>query len=99
MFAGDSDRDRATAALREHYAGGRLTLDEVSERIGRVLTARSNADLRRALSGLPGSTDRGRSVVRAAVRGAVLVVLTGAYLVFSLTLLLVFALTLLLQGA
>ena len=98
MFAGDSDRDRATAALREHYAGGRLTLDEVSERIGRVLTARSNADLRNALSGLPGSTG-GRSVVRAAVRGAVLVVFTGAYLVFSLTLLLVFALTLLLQGA
>jgi DUF1707 SHOCT-like domain len=99
MFAGDSDRDRATAALREHYAGGRLTLEEVSERIGRVLTARSNADLRSALSGLPGSSDRGRSVVRAAVRGAVLVVFTGAYLVFSLTLLLVFALTLLLQGA
>jgi hypothetical protein len=105
VFAGDQDRERATAVLREHYVGGRLTLDEVTERIGRVLTARSQAELRSALVGLPGFPEagdlaaRGRSVARTALRGAALVVFTGAYLMFSLTLLLVFALTLLLQGA
>ena len=105
VFAGDRDRERATAVLREHYVGGRLTLDEVTERIGRVLTARSQAELRSALAGLPGFPEagdlaaRGRSVARTALRGVALVVFTGAYLMFSLTLLFVFALTLLLQGA
>ena len=105
VFAGDQDRERATAVLREHYVGGRLTLDEVTERIGRVLTARSQAELRSALAGLPGFPEagdlaaRGRSVARTALRGVALVVFTGAYLMFSLTLLFVFALTLLLQGA
>jgi hypothetical protein len=105
VFAGDQDRERATAVLREHYVGGRLTLDEVTERIGRVLAARSQADLRSALAGLPGFPEagdlaaRGRAVARTALRGAALVVFTGAYVMFSMTLLLVFALTLLLQGA
>jgi Domain of unknown function (DUF1707) len=105
VFAGDRDRERATAVLREHYVGGRLTLDEVSERIGRVLAARSQAELRSALAGLPGFPEacdlaaRGRSVARSAIRAAALVVFTGAYLLFSMTLLLVFGLTLLLQGA
>lgn len=105
VFAGDRDREAATAVLREHYVGGRLTLDEVTERIGRVLTARSQAELRGALTGLPGFPEagdlaaRGGSVARTALRGAALVVFTGAYLMFSMTLLLVFALTLLLQGA
>jgi DUF1707 SHOCT-like domain len=105
VFAGDRDRERATAVLREHYAGGRLTLDEVTERIGRVLTARSQAELRNALAGLPGFPEagdlaaRGRMVARSAARAAALVVFTSVYLVFSVTLLLVFALTLLFQGA
>jgi Domain of unknown function (DUF1707) len=105
VFAGDRDRERATAALREHYAHGRLTLDEISERTDRVLNARSRADLGTALSDLPvlpnvrDLASRGGSVVRAAVRGAVLVVLTGAYLLFSFALMLVLGLTLLLDGA
>ena len=105
MFAGDRDRERAAAALREHYVGGRLTLDEVSERTGMVLAARSKAELRSALADLPMFPDagelaaRGRSVLRTAARGAALVVFTGAYLLFSVTMLLVLMLTLLLQGA
>ena len=98
MFVGDQEREQAAATLREHYVGGRLTLDEVSERIGRVLAARSHAELRGAFSGLPGFSDRG-SIVRVAARGAALVLFTGAYLMFSMILLFVFALTLLLQGA
>ena len=104
MFAGDRDRERATAALREHYAHGRLTLDEIDERTERVLSARSRADLRGALSNLPVLPDvrdlvsRGGPVVQAAVRGAVLVVLTSAYVLFSFALLLVLGLTLLVEG-
>lgn len=105
MFAGDRDRDRATAALSEHYARGRLTLDEVSERAERVLKARSRAEVRSALTSLPmlpsvrDLAAQSGSFVQAAVRGAVLVLLTGAYVLFSFALLVVFGLTLLVEGA
>jgi hypothetical protein len=105
VFAGDRDRDRATAALSEHYARGRLTLDEMAERAERVLSARSRAEVRSALSSLPmlpGVRDlanQGGSFLQAAVRGAVLVILTGAYVLFSFALLLVFGLTALVEGA
>jgi hypothetical protein len=98
VFVGDREREQAAATLREHYVGGRLTLDEVSERIGRVLAARSQTELRSAFSGLPGFSD-GRSILRVAARGAALVLFTSAYLMFSMILLFVFALTLLFQGA
>jgi Flp pilus assembly protein TadB len=105
MVAGDRERERATAALREHYVGGRLTVDELADRTGRVLTARSRAELRSALSGLPTFPDprdlaaQGRSVVQTAMRAALLVIFTGAYLLFCMFLLLVLALTLLFDGA
>ena len=105
MLAGDLDRERATAALQEHYVGGRITLEELSDRTGQVLAARSRAEIRRALSDLPLFGDsgelaaRGRLLVKSVARGAMLVVFTGAYIVFSFVLLLVFALTLLLSGA
>lgn len=105
MLAGDRDRERATAALQDHYVGGRLTLEELSDRTGRVLAARSRAEIRRALSDLPLFPDsaelaaRGRSLVQSVARGAMLVVFTGAYLMFSFVLLLAFVLTLALSGA
>jgi DUF1707 SHOCT-like domain len=113
MFAGDRDRERATVTLREHYVGGRLTLEEFSSRTASVLTARSREELARALSGLPQGVfanlpvvldgrelaAQGRAVVRTAVRAALLVLFTGAYLLFSLALLFVLGLTLLIHGA
>jgi len=105
MFAGDGERERAAALLREHYVRGRLTLDELSNRTERVLVARSRADLRAALAGLPMFADfrelaeQGRVAGRAAMRKAALVVFTGAYLVFSFTLLVVLGLVLLINGA
>lgn len=36
---GDADRERLVAALREHYAAGRLSLDELRRRVGGVLAA------------------------------------------------------------
>ena len=103
MLAADSDRERAAVTLKESYVGGRLTLDELSERTELVLAARSRAELRAALSGLPWLSDelaeRGRSAMHTVARGALVVALTGAWLLFSFALLLVFALTLLFQGA
>jgi Flp pilus assembly protein TadB len=110
---GDRDRERAAVMLREHYAGGYLTLDELSHRTGRVLTARSRGELRRALSGLSrgaffawaaGSDPwelaaRGRALAQTTARAALLVVLTGAYFAFSCALVFVLALTLLIHGA
>src|SRR3954447_24498548 len=95
-LAGDVDRERAASSLREHYAGGYLTLDEFSSRTGRVLSARSRGQVQRALFGLsrPSAVDAARS----AVRDLVLVVVSGAYVVFSLVLALVLGLTVILQG-
>jgi hypothetical protein len=105
MFAGDSERDRAAAVLRENYVRGRLTLDELSSRMERVLAARSRADLRRALAGLPVLPDlrelaaQGRAAGQAALHTAAVVLFTGAYLVFCLVLVVVLGFTLLLHGA
>jgi Domain of unknown function (DUF1707) len=105
MFAGDNERDRAAAVLRESYVRGCLTLDELSSRTERVLAARSRADLRRALAGLPILPDlrelaaQGRAAGQAALHTAAVVLFTGAYLVFCLVLVIVLGFTLLLHGA
>jgi len=98
VFAADQDRERAAAALREHYVRGRLTLDELSARTARVLRARTREDVRGALAGLPVMFDVSLAA-RSVARGAMLVVFTAAYLVFCFALLLVFGLTLLIHGA
>jgi hypothetical protein len=95
-LAGDADRERASASLREHYAGGYLTLDEFSRRTGRVLSARSRGQVQRALFGL--SRPSAAEAARSAVGDVVLVVVRGAYVVFSLVLALVLGLTVLLHG-
>lgn len=42
---GDAEREQAAAALGEHFALGRLTMEEHSERLERVWSARTEADL------------------------------------------------------
>ena len=78
-LAGDLDRERAASSLREHYSVGYLTLDEFSRRTGRVLSARSRGQVRRALFGLsrPSLVDSTTS----AVRDLVLVVVAIVWLV------------------
>jgi hypothetical protein len=49
----DADRDFVAAQLREHYAQGRLTLDELNERLGRVFASRTRTDLNAVTSDLP----------------------------------------------
>lgn len=53
MRASDTDRDQVTARLREHYAEGRLTGDEMQERISAALGAKTLGDLRRLMTDLP----------------------------------------------
>jgi hypothetical protein len=55
MRISDSDRDRAAARLRDHYAEGRLTAEELDERVAVALNARTVGDLRRVMADLPDS--------------------------------------------
>ncbi|HUA30278.1 MAG TPA: DUF1707 domain-containing protein [Streptosporangiaceae bacterium] len=50
----DADRERVTARLRDHYAEGRLTLEELDERVTAALNAKTVGDLRRLMADLPG---------------------------------------------
>lgn len=59
----DADRDRAVAELSEHFQAGRLTTDELDDRVGRALQARSAADLAPLFADLP----RKQSAVTGAV--------------------------------
>jgi hypothetical protein len=51
---GDAERDAAAADLGEHYAAGRLTLDELNERLESVFAARTYGQLARVMADLPG---------------------------------------------
>jgi DUF1707 SHOCT-like domain len=99
MVAGDRDRDRAVALLKEHYAEGRLTVDQLSRRVDRVLNARSRWQIGIAFIGLPVLPDATRSAGRSLARSALVAVLTGAWLLFSFTLLVVLGLVLVIHGA
>jgi hypothetical protein len=50
----DADREQVTARLREHFAEGRLTADELDERIAAALSAKTAGDLRHVMADLPG---------------------------------------------
>src|SRR5690242_5440856 len=49
----DHDREHATARLCDHFAEGRLTREELDERITAALSARTLGDLRRVMADLP----------------------------------------------
>ncbi len=51
--ASEADRERVTARLREHFAEGRLTADELDERITAALSAKTLGDLRAIMTDLP----------------------------------------------
>jgi len=50
---GDADREAIAAQLREHYADGRLTLDELNERLDQTFAAKIKADLDVVMRDLP----------------------------------------------
>jgi hypothetical protein len=53
---GDADRDAIAAQLREHYADGRLTLEELNERLDQAFAAKTKADLNTVMRDLPQAT-------------------------------------------
>jgi DUF1707 SHOCT-like domain len=50
---GDAERDAAMAQLREHFVAGRLTFDELTERIDGALTAKTQRQIDRLMADLP----------------------------------------------
>jgi len=54
MLASTADRERALDVLRAGFAEGRLTKEEHEERVGRVYTSRTYADLAAVTEDLPG---------------------------------------------
>jgi hypothetical protein len=53
---GDIERDGAIAALGDHFAAGRLTRDELDERVDQAMGAKFDADLMALLADLPPSS-------------------------------------------
>jgi hypothetical protein len=51
---GDAERDAAAADLGEHYAAGRLTIDELNERLDAVFSSKTFGQLTRIMADLPG---------------------------------------------
>jgi Flp pilus assembly protein TadB len=64
--ASDAEREACARTLRDHAAAGRLEVDELEERLGRVYGARDRTELRTVLRDLP--RDHGRRVARAVDR-------------------------------
>ena len=56
MRVGDAERDAAANELREHFASGRLTQDELNERLDQTFAAKTRADLSGLFTDLPSST-------------------------------------------
>ena len=50
---GDAERDQAVAALSEHFAAGRLTRDELDERVDQAMAARFDRELEPLFADLP----------------------------------------------
>jgi hypothetical protein len=53
MRVSDADRERVAARLRDHFAEGRLTSEELDERISAALSAKTVGDLRPIMADLP----------------------------------------------
>ena len=51
--AGDADRNRTAELLREAHVAGYLTLEELDERLGTALAARTRGELDRLTADLP----------------------------------------------
>jgi hypothetical protein len=50
---GDAERDVTIAKLREHFAAGRLTLEELTERIDGALAAKTQGQIDALIADLP----------------------------------------------
>lgn len=55
----DAEREQAVEAVTQHYAEGRLTLEELERRVERIWRARTRYDAGRSFSDLPTRGPRG----------------------------------------
>lgn len=53
MRVSDADRERVAERLREHFAAGRLTSEELDERVAAALGAKTTGELRGVMADLP----------------------------------------------
>ena len=58
MRVGDAEREAAAAEVREHFASGRLTQDELNQRLDQTFAAKTRADLNAVFTDLPSGTWR-----------------------------------------
>jgi hypothetical protein len=72
---GDAERDRAIAALGDHFAAGRLSREELDERVEAAMQARFDHDLNPLFADLPEPEPEPEQFVGASRRAAVLPVL------------------------
>src|ERR1700756_3404130 len=68
QLVGDPERDRAANELQRHYREGRITTDELAQRLETALRARDGAQLRLALRDLPAWRWRHWAALRSPVR-------------------------------
>ena len=59
LRASDAEREHHAELLREHAAQGRLTVDELDERLDRVYAARTHGELRPVVADLPSPETHG----------------------------------------
>ena len=67
MRASDADRERVVDMLSDHGAAGRLDPEELEERTGTALSARTMGELEVLTADLPTRASRARSAHKAAV--------------------------------
>src|SRR4051812_49121794 len=89
----DSERERAAASLRQQFVDGRLSTDQLAERVALALAARNRREVKRAFRGLPPlwrDSDELRRIGLQAKRRAVRAVVAAAWLFVTLVLLIAF---------
>jgi len=79
---GDAERDATMSQLREHFVAGRLTFDELTERIDGALTAKTQGHIDGLMADLP----RPRKAARVEPAPALVGPEPGRFLVFALLL-------------
>jgi hypothetical protein len=102
QLVGDPERDRATRELARHYREGRLTTDELAQRLETALRARDGAQLRSAMKDLPAWwSDWGalRSPVRLVRNAAILAAAAMVWVFSSFALFIAFIVWLATNGA
>ncbi len=64
MRVGDAEREATAAELREHFTSGRLTLDELNERLDKAFAAKTRGDLDALMRDLPSARPRADGAAR-----------------------------------